>query len=179
MLNGVPGSGKTTLATPLSRELGVPLISKDAIKEGLSDLVSVPFPTRRLGALASDVMWRLAALVEGPVIAESFWATGRDESFLEEGLRAAGARRAIEVWCEVPLAVVRDRFATRHRHPAHDDRARLAEQEALAAAARPCSGQPTLRVTTDGAVDVSSLAGRIRSLLQDDKSLLPRASLAK
>lgn len=173
ILNGVPGAGKTTLAVPLALELGVPLIGKDAIKEGLADLVSVPLPTRRLGALASETMWNLAALIDGPVVVESFWAAERDEGFLQAGLRTAGARRAVELWCEVPLGLARERFSTRHRHSAHDDTSRLEEWETMAATARPCSGQPALRVATAGAVDVPALAARIRRLLQDDRSLIP------
>ncbi|MFC4245049.1 AAA family ATPase [Gryllotalpicola reticulitermitis] len=175
LLNGVPGAGKTTLATPLARQLGVPLIGKDAIKESLADLVSQPLPTSQLGALASDVMWSLAALVDGVVIVESFWATGRDEKFLRAGLCRAGAGRAVEVWCEVPIGVARERFLTRERHPAHKDAERLAEWEAVAAVARPCSGQPTLPVRTDAIVNVALLVERIRALLDDESARLPAA----
>jgi ribosomal-protein-alanine N-acetyltransferase len=34
---GSPGSGKTTLAKGIAVELGIPLISKDTIKEALFD----------------------------------------------------------------------------------------------------------------------------------------------
>jgi predicted kinase len=40
LLNGIPGAGKTTLAGPLARALEVPVVSKDAVKESLADLVS-------------------------------------------------------------------------------------------------------------------------------------------
>lgn len=45
VLNGVPGSGKTTLAPLLARELGFPVVARDAIKEALADAVAVPLPT--------------------------------------------------------------------------------------------------------------------------------------
>jgi glucokinase len=35
VVNGPPGSGKTTLGTELARLLGLPFISKDVIKEAL------------------------------------------------------------------------------------------------------------------------------------------------
>jgi len=37
ILSGIPGSGKTTFSDYLSKELGIPAISKDFIKEILFD----------------------------------------------------------------------------------------------------------------------------------------------
>ena len=37
VVTGAPGSGKSTVAVPLARRLGVPLIAKDDIKEALWD----------------------------------------------------------------------------------------------------------------------------------------------
>ncbi|MDQ1534024.1 MAG: hypothetical protein QOF28_1785, partial [Actinomycetota bacterium] len=41
VITGLPAAGKTTLAVPLAEALGVPLISKDAIKEALFAAVGV------------------------------------------------------------------------------------------------------------------------------------------
>ena len=174
LLNGLPGSGKTTLAAPLGRELAMPVISKDAIKEALADVIAVPLPTSRLGALASDAMWQLAAMIDGPVVVESFWAAGRDDGFLQSGLAVAGAQRAIEVWCDVPIDVARERFVTRPRHAAHRDAERLGEWDEIAARARPCSGRPTITVLTSTPVDVPLLANRVRTLLDEPASGLVR-----
>lgn len=56
VLNGMAGAGKTSLARPLAAELGVPFVSKDALKEALGDAVDSPLPTRALGALAADAL---------------------------------------------------------------------------------------------------------------------------
>jgi predicted kinase len=37
LVTGPPGSGKTTLAQPLARQLSLPLLGKDTIKEALFD----------------------------------------------------------------------------------------------------------------------------------------------
>jgi dephospho-CoA kinase len=37
VVSGAPGAGKSTLAVPLARALGFPLVSKDVIKESLFD----------------------------------------------------------------------------------------------------------------------------------------------
>lgn len=170
VLNGMPGAGKTTLAGPLADELDAVVIGKDAIKEALADLIGVRVPTSRLGALSSDVMWRLAGMVDGLVLVENFWATGRDEDHLRTGLHVSGAERAIEVWCDIPIEVARQRFLSRPRHVAHQDAARLDEWETMAARARPCSGQPTMVVSTVDIVEVPALASRIRTLLADESA---------
>lgn len=164
-VNGIPGSGKSTLVTGLERELRYPVVSKDAIKEALADLVSVQMPTRELGALASDVMWSMAGMVDGPVIIESFWATGRDEEFFRLGAGRAGIRFAVEVWCDVSIETARRRFAERSRHPVHLDDGRGFEWEQLAQNARPISGYPVIVVNTEAAVDVGVLVREIRAAL--------------
>lgn len=162
VINGVPGSGKTTLCSSLQRELGVPLISKDAVKEALADLVVAQLPTSDLGAVASEVLWKLAGLISGPVIVESFWLAGRDDAFFADGLRAGGVQDGVEVWCHAPVGVMRKRFQERPRHFAHQDSGRLSEWEVFARDARPISTFPLLRVQTGTPVDIEKLAETIR-----------------
>jgi predicted kinase len=49
LVNGVPGAGKTTLATALAGALPATLVSKDAIKEALASAV-VGVSSEALGA---------------------------------------------------------------------------------------------------------------------------------
>ena len=51
LINGLPGSGKTTLARGLESVLGTPLISKDAIKEAVAEIVPAA-PGQALGMAA-------------------------------------------------------------------------------------------------------------------------------
>ena len=47
IVNGLPASGKTTLATKISKELKIPAIHKDQIKEDLFDSLNLK-PSRKL-----------------------------------------------------------------------------------------------------------------------------------
>ena len=101
LVNGLPGSGKTTLANGLARLLDAPLIAKDAIKEAVADVV-IAAPGPALGMAAGDTMWTLAAAMSGTVVLESWWFRPRDLRFVEAGLRRCRPTSVVEVWCEVP-----------------------------------------------------------------------------
>jgi predicted kinase len=162
VLNGMPGAGKTTLALPLASALGVCLVSKDALKEALGDAIDAPLPTRAIGALAADAQWRIVGMLAGTVLIESVWLAGRDEEWFRRGWESVGSPVGIEVWCEAPRDMMRERYLTRERHAVHDDRGRLAEWEAAADAARPMTGFPVIHVDTARPVDASALARTIK-----------------
>ena len=148
----------------------MPLISKDLLKEAMADQVIRQLPTTGLGAIASDAMWRLAALVDGGVVVDSFWSAGRDEEYLRDGLAVAGVEHAVELWCTADIAVMRERFRSRARHPAHHDADRVDEWELLVRSAHPVSGYPVIEVATDFPVDVPALA---RSVVERLPGLRP------
>jgi predicted kinase len=57
IVSGAPGSGKTTLATRLSQDLGLPMLDRDALKEALADAIGHPADvdaSARLGAGSSS-----------------------------------------------------------------------------------------------------------------------------
>jgi predicted kinase len=125
LLNGLPGAGKTTLARGLHARTGWPVLSKDAIKEALAQVADGALTSSRLGAVAMDAVWSMAAGMAGVVLVDSWWFAPRDLDLARAGVRAAGATSVIEIWCEADPAVVRHRFTHRRRAELHEDAKRI------------------------------------------------------
>ncbi len=150
---GPPASGKSTLAALLSRELRLPVISKDAIKERLMDRFG---GGSTAGEAAFDVQFGVARELlhaGSPFILEG--AFFRNQEPLAE-LASMGRALVIEVTCD--LATVERRYVERvgaaGRHPGHrgvealpDLRRRVENREYGV----PIQDAPLLHVdTTDG-----------------------------
>jgi len=88
LVNGLPGSGKTTLAEALAAALAAPLLSKD--KEALAGTLPPQGATPELGGIAMDTLWALARATAGMVVLESYWFRPRDLTFAEAGLTGLG-----------------------------------------------------------------------------------------
>ena len=123
LVNGLPGSGKTTLAKRVSRLCGVPVYSKDAIKDMLAEAEPVEPDPAWLSERAHDVLWALAGLDRRGAIVETwFGPTGSDRVLA--GIHKAGfTELSVEIWCDVSPQLARDRFLVRaqeaQRHPRH------------------------------------------------------------
>jgi len=157
IVGGAPGSGKTTLATLLARELALPLLVKDRIKESLMESMGVADleANQRIGAAAYSLLFDVADwLVEAGTgcVVESNFVVGRSEP----GLTPLIARSlAVQINCVADENLRRSRYEKRSgaglRHPGHLDGLVLQEW-----AARPASRHgplsldiPTMVVNTD------------------------------
>jgi predicted kinase len=160
LVNGLPGAGKTTLASALAAELSVPLVSKDALKEMLADAYPA-VPVSSFGPIAMETAWRLVGEMPGTVILESWWFRPRDLAFVKAGLERCCAAMVVEIWCDLPIDLARRRFEARVRHAVHRDPGSWAE---WAAQAGPLDVGLTLRVRTDRPVDVAALARSVLAI---------------
>ncbi len=162
LVNGLPGSGKSTLARALAQELDACLLSKDRIKEALAADVGDRVAAPSLGAVAMDAIWALAAAARGHVVVDSWWFRPRDLEFARAGIARSGASHAVEIWCDVPAATARERYARRSRGSLHEDERRLAEDwDRWAANGVPLGLTTVLRVDTGTPVDHAAVARRI------------------
>ena len=159
VITGSPGSGKTTLAGALQRELGYPLLRRDALKEILLDGLGANdrAESQRLGGVSWSLLYGMLDQLAGraPVIVESNFSRGRDEVNLEPFLARA---RSVMLNCQTNWATIQRRIAARNgsidRHPGHFDDIALPELEQRLVDGvyepldLPC---PSLRIdTTDG-----------------------------
>jgi predicted kinase len=166
LVNGLPGSGKTTLASGLTGPLGAVLLSKDAVKEALAELLPDPVAVPALGAVAMGTAWNLAARHPGAIILESWWFRPRDLQIAEASLRSLGTVPAVEIWCDVAADIARIRYATRVRGALYDDARHLVDDwDDWAARAAPLALTPVLTIDTRRPVDIEQLARAVRERL--------------
>jgi len=170
LVNGLPGSGKTTLARSLARILDLPLFSKDVIKEAHADVLGIElavWPQRRwnavLGAAASETIWALLGDAPAGAVLESYWPADV-RHFVVRGLSRAGDPAAVEIWCDVSLETARRRYEARHpRHLIHGDLLTDAEWDRCRSTARPLQVGPVLPVDTTRPVDTQAIIAWIQA----------------
>jgi predicted kinase/diadenosine tetraphosphate (Ap4A) HIT family hydrolase len=155
IVGGAPATGKTTLARALGDALGLPVITKDDMKESLAE----PFATgdlawsRQLGSAAYGALFtvadRILAAGHGLVLESNF-----RRGMADAPLRAlASLAPTVVVVCRTPDALRRKRYEERagSRHRVHIEDAILAEWISDDAESLIDIGTPRLIVdTTDG-----------------------------
>ncbi|MDQ1519992.1 MAG: hypothetical protein QOI55_1065 [Actinomycetota bacterium] len=159
LVSGLPGSGKTTLATTLGTALGWPVVSKDVIKETLWDALGGGDRawSARLGGAAQEVLLRTAADAPNAVLDTFFHHEWKDRLAALPGL-------LMEVHCSCAPDVARARYVARQRHPCHFDAELLADtwDRWLREDAEPLAvGGPVMQVDTSQPVDLAPIVAWI------------------
>jgi predicted kinase len=176
IVTGLPCTGKSTLARRLAGRLGLPLFTKDQVKETLFDTLGVGDRawSRRLGAASTAVLF---AVVESTLaagrscVAESNFHPELDTARLRE-IQARHAFAVAQVLCvadgEALWARYQERAARSARHPGHLDHVLVEELKPQLLAGRlgplPVGGTLIEVDTTDfAAVDDMVIAERLHA----------------
>jgi predicted kinase len=162
VVTGVPGAGKTSLATVLAGRLGCALVSLDEIKEELAlEAEETPRDWLRYDAEA-ELVRRLVAFSGEAVV--DIWIAPRRDTQRVTGLLEPWWDRIVEVRCQVPALVAVERYAARERSwphlpPDDDTLARIRD-----AAERPeALGAPrTVVVDTTRPVEIGDVVTAVR-----------------
>jgi predicted kinase len=162
VVTGVPGAGKTTLATALAERLGSALVSLDEIKEELAQgAEDTPRDWLRYDAEA-ELVQRLEAFAGEAVL--DIWIAPRRDTERVRDLLEPWWDRAVEVRCHVPAVLAVERYAARprswpHLPPDDDTLARIRD-----AAEHPeALGAPrTVVVDTTRPVEIGDVVAAVR-----------------
>lgn len=167
VVTGIPASGKTTLATALSTQLGWPLISKDVVKEALFEALGTGDLqwSQLLGRAGHVVMYSLAATFP-KVILESHFQRGIAEPEL-----LALNRPIAQIYCQCPVDLAAERYRRRihdpGRHAGH-----LPEHQSDQVIERWMNDVPTpldlpnallVKVDTSGPVDLAPVVSAVHT----------------
>ena len=116
MVNGLPGAGKSTLANALALRWGATRYSKDDLKDALADTCSQEPDPAWLSREADGLLWYLASRRQRVVVETWFGGSDKSPNVLDRLMRCGiPTSRVVEVWCDVPMRVARDRFLARAR----------------------------------------------------------------
>lgn len=129
IINGLPATGKTTIAKPLSKALGIPLIAKDTIKEFLFDELGTRDRawSSTLGKASADILYQLASTVladgQSIIVENAFYKQFAEPQF--QAIITKYNPAVLEIYCFTEPEIRRERFVNRHesgnRHKGHAD----------------------------------------------------------
>ncbi|NHF72336.1 AAA family ATPase [Paracoccus xiamenensis] len=179
LVNGVPASGKSTVARMLVRALvaegmAVVPLGLDTVKEGLFAQIGTGDRdhNRMLGRASYHAIFNLVAgFSDGILPVIDAWHGFQPESVLRDHLARAGAARVVEIWVRVDPAEAARRYRARacRRHSGHLPASYAEELAELAARARPIALGPVIEVEGAGAPQ-GDLAAQVLAALREGET---------
>ena len=142
LVNGIPASGKSSLAVALSAQTGWLQLSLDGIKNPfLQRLEGVDRAfNRKLGQASYQVIWSIVAdAPQGSTFIVDAWFGFQPKEVLTEYLAQAGVTEVLEIWCQVSAQTAGARYEARlgEREAGHLGAEYIPELKILAEKAQP------------------------------------------
>ena len=169
LVNGVPASGKSSVARAIAETGRWPLVALDTIKEALFAQLGTGDRdyNRMLGRASYQAMFALAAdFPADTTVVMDAWFGFQPEEVLHSHLARAAISDVVQVWCTAPPEEIGRRYLSRlgQRSAGHLGEDYVPELIALAARARPLANYPTYDCDTtrafDGEAFMAWLSGR-------------------
>ncbi|CAM2808137.1 AAA family ATPase [Vibrio mytili] len=170
LVNGVPASGKSSVACNIARYFNITYLSIDTIKEPFMATVENYNRTinRELGKAAYQVIWDIIKQApQNHIFVVDAWFGFQPKESLIHYLYEAQVDTVIEVWNQISGTTVAKRYEERipHRSDKHPKHEYLPELAALADRAEPMSIGSVIRLEQDKCLDMEWLYSRISELL--------------
>ena len=162
LVNGIPASGKSTIAVELAKRTGWLQLSLDGIKNPfLQHLNNVDREFNRiLGQASYQAIWSIVASApQGSTLIIDAWFGFQPKEVLLAYLAQAGVTGVAEIWCEVSGDVAVSRYKARlaHRLPGHPGAEYLPELKVLAERVGPMNIGPVYHADQNVPLDIEKL----------------------
>ena len=162
-VNGVPASGKSSVARALSDATGWPVLALDTVK---NPFLSILPPgdrlfNRTLGRASYAAIFDLIAdAPAGTTVIIDAWFGFQPIETLQEHIQRAGLTEIAEIWCHAPPEQIGARYAARlgSRPAGHPGAEYVPELIALAMGAKPTGLAPCFDMDTTQPIQIAALA---------------------
>jgi glucokinase len=166
LVNGVPASGKSSVARALSQETGWPVLSLDSVKNPfLEEIEGVDRPfNRKLGRASMSAMFAVfGEAPAGSTMIMDAWFGFQPREWIQGLLDGSGATDVTEIWCSADPDEIGARYASRasSRLPGHPGADYVPELIELAKRAAPLGIGRLIEIDTAQALDLASLKAEL------------------
>lgn len=162
LVNGIPASGKSTVARALSKARGWPLLTLDTVKEAFFAHLGTGDRdyNRLLGKASYQAIFDLVGgFPEDSTTLIDAWFGFQPIDILRGHVARAGIGAVAEIWCHAPGHVLGERYRARlaSRHSGHLGASYIPELIELADKALPLGIFPVFDVDTTSKLDAAAL----------------------
>lgn len=173
LVNGVPASGKSSVARALAEATGFPLLTLDTIKEALFAHLGTGDRNynRMLGRASYEAIFALAGdFADGATVIVDAWFGFQPPEVLRAHLKRGGLSRVVEIWCHAPADVIGSRYGARlgTRSSGHLGAEYVPELIELAKHARPLGTFPLHEIDTTKPFATSETVAWLTAQLSDE-----------